>query len=245
MARLNQIIAVEKGIKSRVVGEIDALDKAIQKPDLFNGFFKEYKKKDDEGDDLPAERKRVQREVKDVLRFVEEWTTELFEITARKDWTNQKATGDITIGGKTLLTGVPVSYLLFLEKQVTDIRTFVSRLPILDETELWTKDEHSGLFKTEPTLTHRTKKTVRPVVIYDATKEHPAQAQLVTEDIIAGHWHQTKQSGAIPRPERQAILDRVEKLLRAVKEAREGANGIEEITPPKVGEAVFGFLFGG
>lgn len=244
MAKLNQIIAVEKGIKSRVIGEIDGLDKAIQKPDLFNGFSKEYRKKDDDGEDLPSEKKRVQYGVADVLRSVERLTSELLEVTARKDWTNQSATGDVVIEGYTVVAQAPVSYLLFLEKQLTDMRTFVGRLPVLDEAESWVKDENSGLFKTEPTQTHRTKKTAKAIVLYPATPEHPAQTQLITEDIIAGFWHQTKQSGAMPKPERQAILNRIEKLLRAVKEAREAANGIDEITPPNVGGAVFGYLFG-
>ena len=44
MAKLNQIIAIEKGIKSRVYGDLTELNKAIQKPDLFNGFQKTYQK---------------------------------------------------------------------------------------------------------------------------------------------------------------------------------------------------------
>ena len=245
MTKLNQIIAVEKGIKSRVVGEIDALDKALQKPDLFNGFAKEYRKKDEDGEDLPAEKKRVQYVVGEVFRSVQRLTSELFDVTARKDWTNQRATGDVMVDGKAVLANVPVSYLLFLEKQLTDLRTLVGRVPVLDEAEAWTKDENSGLFKTTPTQTHRTKKIAKAIVLYPATPEHPAQTQLISEDVIAGFWHQTKQSGACPKPERQVILDRVEKILRAVKEAREAANGIDEVTPPDVGAAVFGYLFDG
>lgn len=244
MAKLNQIIAVEKGIKSRVIGEIDGLDKAIQKPDLFNGFSKEYRKRDDDGEDLPPEKKRVQFVVGDVLRSVARLTGELFEVTARKDWTNQNAKADVVVDDDTLIEDVPVSYLLFLEKQLTDVRTFVGRLPVLDEADAWRKDDNSGLFRTEPTQTHRTKKVQKAIVLYNATPEHPAQTQLITEDIIAGYWHQTKQSGAMPKPERAAILMRVEKLLRAVKEAREEANGIDEVQTSDIGAAVFGYIFG-
>ena len=60
MAKLNQIIAIEKGVKARVYGELTELHKAVQKPELFNGFSKTYQKKDDDGEDLPAEKKRVQ-----------------------------------------------------------------------------------------------------------------------------------------------------------------------------------------
>jgi hypothetical protein len=244
MTKLNQIIAIEKGVKSRVVSEIDLLDKAIQKPDLFNGFSKEYKKRDEDGDDLPSEKKRVQYNVEQVLRSVARLSSELFEVAARRDWTNMLACANVSIDGKVLIEAAPVSYLLFLEKQIIDLRTFVGRLPVLDETEAWVKDANSGLYRTEATQTHRTKKTQKAIVLYPATPEHPAQTQLIAEDVIAGFWHQTKQSGAIPKVERSALLERIEKLLRAVKEAREEANGIDENEPPDVGAIVFGYLLG-
>ena len=115
---------------------------------------------------------------------------------------------------------------------------------MLDEAESWTKDENSGLFKTEATQTHRTKKTVKPIVLYPATEQHPAQTQLLTEDVIAGFWSQIKQSGAMPKPDKQALLERVESLLKALKEAREEANGYDEVETPNVGEAIFAYLLG-
>lgn len=244
MGKLNQIIAVEKGIKSRVYGEITEMHKASQKPDLFNGFSKTYLKKDDDGEDLPPERKRVQFMVKDVLRTVERASSELMEVTARKDWTNCQAKGDVIVDGATIVKDAPVSFLLFLEKQVTDLRTFVGSLPVLDESESWTKDANSGLYKTDAIQTHRTKKLQKPIVLYPATAEHPAQTQMVTEDVIAGFWSQTKQSGAMPKPEREELLEKIEKLLRAVKEARESANIHEEVPAPQVGTAVFTYLLG-
>lgn len=245
MAKLNQIIAIEKGIKSRVYGDITTLNKAIQKPELFNGFSKTYAKKDDDGEDLPAEKKRVQFTVPEVLKATERGMTELMEVTARKDWTNSDARASITVNGSgPLLTDVPVTYLLFLEKQMTDLRTFIGNLPVLDESEDWSKDENSGLFKAAPTQTHRTKKLQKPVVLYPATPEHPAQTAMVTEDIIAGFWTQVKQSGAMPKPEKEALMERVEKLVQAIKEAREAANAADEIKPPDVGGAIFGYLMG-
>ncbi len=244
MAKLNQIIAIEKGIKSRVYGDLTELNKAIQKPDLFNGFQKTYQKKDEDGEDLPAEKKRVQFVASEVLRTAERSMSELMEVTARKDWTNCEAKASVSIEGSVLVEDAPVSFLLFLEKQLTDLRTFVSNLPVLDEGDSWNKDENSGLYKAEPTQTHRTRKVQKPIVLYPATTEHPAQTQIITEDVIAGFWTQVKQSGAMPKPEKQALAERIEALLRAVKEAREEANIHDEVDVPNVGEAVFGYLLG-
>jgi hypothetical protein len=244
VGKLNQIIAIEKGVKSRVYGEISELHKATQKPALFNGFNKEYQPKEDGGETLPAERQRVQFVVGDVLRTVERSTSELFAVTARKDWTNCVAKGDVIVDGATIVKDAPVSFLLFLEKQLTDMRTFVGALPVLDEADDWKKDVNSGLYKTDPTQTHRTKKIAKPIVLYPATPEHPAQTQMVAEDVIAGFWVTVKQSGAMPKPEKQELLEKIEKLLKAVKEARELANVQDEVTSPDVGAAVFGYLLG-
>lgn len=244
MAKLNQIIAVEKGIKARAYSELTELNKAAQKAELFNGFSKVYEKKDEDGEDLPSEKKRVQFVAGEVLRAAERAIGEWMDVTARKDWSNAIATADVSVDGKVVLAGVPVTYLLFLEKQLTDMRTFAGNMPVLDEGEAWTRDENSGLYKSDVVSTHRTKKVQKPIVLYPATPEHPAQTQIVTEDVIAGHWKQVKHSGAMPKPERAALLERVEKLLKAVKEAREAANGIDEVPAPAVGQAIFGYLLG-
>lgn len=80
-------------------------------------------------------------------------------------------------------------------------------------------------------------------MLYPATPEHPAQTQMITEDVIAGHWSLTKHSGAIARPQKEAIALRVEEVLRAVKEAREEANGINVIETPDVSKAIFNYIF--
>ena len=42
MAKLNQVLAIEKGIKTRVYAEFTELHQATQKPALMNGFHKAY-----------------------------------------------------------------------------------------------------------------------------------------------------------------------------------------------------------
>jgi hypothetical protein len=242
MAKLNQIIAIEKGIKSRSYSEFGELHKASQKQELFNGFSKTYQKKNEESEELPPESKRVQFTVVDVLRNGARILTEHFDVTARKDYTNCVAKADVKIDDKVIITNAPVSYLLFLEKQLTDLRTFANCLPVLDPAEDWNWDANTGLYKTNVVQTHRTKKIARPIVLYNATPEHPAQTQLITEDILAGYWNQVKQSGAFPAPDKAKLVERIESLLQAVKQAREEANGFEEVVSPEVGEAVFNFL---
>lgn len=241
--KLNQIIAIEKGVKSRAAQVVNENYKLLQKPELFNGFDKKYQPKDEDGEKLPNENKFVQYNGQTVIQLLQKSMSELFEVTARKDWTNMVANADVVVDGKILIAAAPVTFLLFLEKNLTDIRTFISTLPTLDPAEDWTVDQNSGLYKTSPVGTHRTKKVQKPLVLFPATPEHPAQTQLVTEDIIAGFWSTVKLSGAVAKPQVASYLERLEKLLKAVKEAREEANMTIEVTSPDVGSAVFGWIF--
>ena len=245
MAKLNQIIAIEKGIKSRTTAAVNENYKLIQKPDLFNGFDKKYQPKDEDGDKLPNESKFVQQQGLTVLTGTTKALTELYEVTARKDWTNTIAKADVVVDGVTLVVGAPVTFLLFMEKNLTDVRTFLSHFPVLDAAEDWKIDPNSGLYKTDSVSTSRTKKVQRPLVMYPATQQHAAQTQLVTEDIIAGLWNTVKLSGALPRPVVAGYLERIEKLLKAVKEAREEANMTTEVDVGNdIGKATFGYIFG-
>lgn len=243
MARLNQIIAVEKGVKGHAFSRLSDMNKIIQKPDLFNGVTRVYRPRDENGERLPSERKHVQYNVPSILADLRTFFGDHLDTTARKDWANTAARANINIGGTTVIADVPVTHLLFLEKQMTDLRTFVSNLPVLDDSEEWTADANSGLFRTNPTETIRTKKEQRPVVLYDATDKHPAQTQLITEDVTVGTWAATRISGAMPKPDKIKMIERIDRMIRAIKEAREEANGINEVETPAVGDALFGFIF--
>ncbi|MBA3531781.1 MAG: hypothetical protein H0T73_07680 [Ardenticatenales bacterium] len=168
--------------------------------------------------------------------------TELFDVTATKDWTNCSARADVVVDGQTLLTQVPITYLLFLEKQLVDLRTFVTKLPILDASEIWTFDPSADAWATEPMQTTRTKKIPRNHVKAEATEHHPAQVELYHEDLVVGTWRTVKFSGALPARRVNELLERVERLQKAVKFAREEANAVEA-EEQQVGANVLNYLF--
>lgn len=242
MAKLNQILAIEKGIKTRVYGEFTELHQATQKPGLMNGFHKSYQPRDEEGETYPPESQKVQHNAADVLDRVAAGLAELFDITATKDWANCTARADVVVDGRALIKDCPATYLLFLEKQLSDLHTFIGKMSELDPGADWNVDPGTGLYKTEPMTTQRTKKVQKPITLYEATKEHPAQTQLITEDVIAGQWLTIKYSGAIAAPRKKQLLNRIEKLNQAVKFAREQANAAEA-TDKKLGREVFDYLF--
>ncbi|WP_454464576.1 DUF7873 family protein [Actinoallomurus spadix] len=243
MAKLNQIIAVEKGIKSGTLRDLTDAHHGLQKPALLSGISRTYQPKDEEGEQLPPESTRVQVKADEVLRRTAEIMTRLFDVTATKDWANCAAKADVVVDGQTLLRDVPVTYLLFLEKQLTDLHTFVKKLPALDAAETWVFDDSADAWRTEPVRTIRTKKVPRNHVKAEATDKHPAQVEVYYEDVAVGYWTTMKFSGALPARRINELLERVERLQQAVKFAREEANGAE-VTDRRVGDVVFRYLFG-
>ncbi|BCJ55953.1 hypothetical protein Asp14428_74280 [Actinoplanes sp. NBRC 14428] len=57
MPKLNQIIAVEKGVKSKAFAELSDAHHAVQKTGPLAGISRTYQPKDEEGEQLPPSRR--------------------------------------------------------------------------------------------------------------------------------------------------------------------------------------------
>lgn len=244
MTKLNQIIAVEKSVKGKTASDTTTAYHILQKNDLLQGVSRNYRPRDEDGEQFPPESKRVQTRIPQVLQTVQTALTNLFDLTATKDWANGHARGTVVVDGKVLVKEAPVSFLLFLEKQLTDLHTIVSKLPTLDPAESWHFDDAQNCYASDPAQTAKTKKVPRNHVKAAATDKHPAQVELYHEDVVVGYWTTVKFSGALPASMVALLVSRVEKLQQAVKYAREEANNTE-IAQQRVGEALLNFVFQG
>lgn len=242
MPKLNQILAVTAGKKSQAQKALTEAYQNLQKSGLLEGISRTYKPKDDEGEYLPSEKKLVQMKVKDAIRTVSTVMSEMFDVVATQDWSNCQAKANIVVDGMTIMKDVPVTHLLFLEKQLVDLHTFVEKLPTLDLGETWHYKQDVDGYASEPYQTVKTKKVMKNHVKSEATKEHPAQVETYTEDVIVGLWTTVKFSGAIPVSEKNTILARVRKLQEAVKLSREEANSLEIILQKNSG-SILKYIF--
>lgn len=243
MAKLNQIIALSNGTKNRVGKKVTELYHKLKKSDLFYGISRKYEPADEEGEALPAEGRRVQFTAKSAIAEARRALVEMMDVVATQDYSNVEARADVVVDDNTLLSGVPVTHLLYLEKQLQDIGTFINHLPTLPEDEEWKLDENTGLYTTTEIESNRTKKVPKSHVLYEATKEHPAQVEMYHEDVTVGKWKTKKFAGSVPASEKRSMLERVEKLQDAVKVAREEANE-REVTKQRVGDTIFDFVLG-
>jgi hypothetical protein len=240
--KLNQIIAIEKGAKSTNESEVTRAYHLLQKPDVFSGLARTYTPKNEDGEELPSEAVNVIVTVPALVDAFSNSLTRLFDITATKVFANTKAVADVVVDDTVILEKVPVEYLLFLEKRLADIMTFLGKVPILDPAYNWSWDDSANAYKADPVKTNRTKKVMKNHVKAPATDKHPAQVETYTEDEVVGVWEKVMFSGAVPVTKVNEWKERVLKLQAAVKMAREEANSIE-VAEKKIGKDVFSYVF--
>ena len=243
MPKLNQINAIVTSRKGEAEKTVTEMYKLIQKEQLFAGRERTYRPLDEiNGQKLPPESQKVQQCADELIKqAVAKWT-ELWNLVLTQDTGNQHAKADIIVDGKAIMSNVPVTTLLFLDKQVNDLETFVNKLPTPDPAEEWSHDPNSGLLRSKATESIRTSKEPTVVVKYAATKEHPAQTELIYKDVAVGTWTQILYSGSIQADKKNAVLARIKKLQDAIKIAREQAN-LHEVDRQKAGEPLMAYVF--
>jgi len=224
--KLNQVIAVEKGVRAESMKVMTKEYHDFQKADLFSGMNKTYTPSKEGGLEYPSESVQVRKTVEDSLKVISNAWKEMVNQAATKDSGNLHATADVVIDGQTLLVAVPATHLLFLEKQLNDLHTAFDAIPVLDPTQHWIFDEASATYRSSEKESYKTKKVQKPIVMYDATPEHPAQTQLISEDVVVGRWSTQYLSGAMTERHKQDLLGKLARLRIAVKMAREEANSV-------------------
>jgi hypothetical protein len=238
---LSQIIAIEKGAKEKATSALSTARALFGNKGHFSGLSRSYTPYDEEGERLPPESTKIHFTAELVLAETKIALTHMLDTVATKDYTNCHAKADIVVDGVVILAAVPATYILFLEKQLVEIASFIKAIPTLDISEEWHYDKAQDAWATGVTETIRSKKVMRNNVLAAATQYHPAQVQPYTEDIPAGRWKTIKYSGAMQLAEVNEMALRVEKLQKAVKFAREEANR-SKVEEQYIGEQLLKFI---
>lgn len=241
--RLNQLIAIEKTRKTEAENSFTKIYHLLQRSGAFDGFTKRFEREVEDYPQLPPERANVVAAVPDLLKQVREGLTNLFDLVASKDATNGTARASVVVNGQTILEDVPGTTLIFLDKQLTDLRTVIAKVPTLDAALTWAWDPDNGVYRSDETWTFRQEKTREPLVLYPATDKHPAQVKEIEVTKNVGKWFTVKFSGAIPATQRTEVLNRIDLLRTAVKEALEEAN-LASTVSVEIGDKVFSFILG-
>jgi hypothetical protein len=242
--QLHQLLAVRDGARSIAERAVTKAYHTIQRAEPLSGIQRTHERRFEDDAELPGEYKHVQVLAPTVVAEFSRALARLFDVTAAVDYTNQAATADVVVDGNILVHEAPAPFLIFLEKKLVDVRTFIEKLPVLDPAIEWNDPVAPGQpYRSRDVRTTSTKKVLRNHVKAEATDKHAAQVELYQEDVVSGWWTTVKLSGALPAAEVAAMRERVDKLIEAVKVARGEAN-MQPVEDPKPGAALLAYVFG-
>ena len=230
---LHQLIAVQRGVDDEVaktLGSVRHLLAVEGDQDPKTGLSRVYQAKEEGGDELPAQSRRVQITAAELTGRAVTALDRLFNLKFTREEGNCNARADVIVDGVTLLTGVPVGYLMFLEAQVDQIVGMIDQIPTLNPADEWTDTApglREGVWASAPRKTAVTKRMPQVQVMYDATKEHPAQVRPYETEVTVGWWTTVKYSGQMDPKVQQDMRARAIKVKDAVRKAREQANRLE------------------
>jgi hypothetical protein len=244
--KLSQVVALVKDRKENAKNLLTEAYKTAQKRDSFDGLTRTFRPLLEGEASVPTESKRAANSVTALLESIRQPLQVALDTVLTQDVGNKAASADVNVNVGDLrltLSNVPATHLLFLEKQLGDLHTFVKALPTLDPNVEWVQDNATGNWRSVPSKTLRTRKVSKSVVLLAPTKEHPGQAQLVNEDIPVIEVETVTSTGAIPEARKAEILRRITAFKEAVVQARETANA-QDVVQQREGEQIFDFIFG-
>ncbi len=250
--QLHQLLAVEPDLRNKAAKIlVEAKSTFSKKADHFDGHTKLYEAFEESGDDdrrsnkVPSDIKEIVTTVAEKLDYVTKSVAPAIDAQVSKEETNTSGIvrAELTVGEKSFGEWSAQS-LMALESFLLKIRDVFNSIPTLDPVRQWVPDPtQKDVYKTEATVSYRTEKRPKVITLAPATKEHPAQSQLINIDKQVGEFKTSYNSGRITPKQKSEYLGKVDKLITAIKSARSRANRAE-IVNKKIGKLIFNYLLG-
>lgn len=257
MGKLFEILAVEGDAQGRAVKLVTETTQVFKnKENLFKGRKRTlnlFGKDPTKEDELTAvEQKdstvtKVESTVPDSLNYLGCILGNYWDVMYQKEATNQLAKADIEVDGLILMSKVPVTFLLCMENRLKDLRPVLEAIPTLAPGIMWRVDKDyqlSYVYRTPDMYDVKTKEDTEYRIVAQPTDKHPAQVVPVKAQFNVGRYTTIDWSGLISPAEKARLLEHFDKVLMAVKQARQRANNVDAISY-KVGDKLVGALFGG
>jgi hypothetical protein len=235
---LHQLIAVQRGVDEEVAKTLGAVKHLLAvggDQDPLTGLSRVYKaRSDDPAEELPAQSRKVQITAAELVSRAVTALDRLLNLKFTREEGNCNARADVVVDGTTLLTGVPVGYLMFLEAQVGQFIGLIDQIPTLNPADEWTDTApglREGVWASAPRQTTVSKRlpqvqVLSPAQVIDGQKFDPQVRPYETE-VNVGWWTTVKYSGQLDPKVQQDMRARAVKVQDAVRKAREAANRLE------------------
>ena len=249
MAKLHELLAVEGQLKGQAESARKDLRNTFEKKrHLFEEKRVTFQPLTENAVSLTETQSDIQTNVTDELTWISGIWSKALDVAYNVAEANTAARSDVVLDdGTMLLPQVPSTALLELEKRAGEIQELISAVPTLDPAKGFQSDpdRKDGTYKAREVRKTRTKKTFVPLVLAQATKEHPAQVKEGFEDVPVGTVIEQEWSGLITPKTKGEMLERVEEVRRAIKQARQRANDhdIANTELKKCGQKIFQYVF--
>ncbi len=246
--KLHAVLAVEPDIEAAAKKIMkETVETFVKRTEHFGGYtrvLKFYDEKRQHEAAAATEIKELTTTVPERLDYQSGFISRWIDAAAQKEATNQIAKADIIVDGKTIAFDVPATLLLNLEHKLKAIRDTFKVIPTLRPGIKWVEDNQKGkgIYRAEnPEKTHKTEKIIEYTEIAKATIEHPAQVEKLTVDKPVGDYEREVWSGMMSSADKAELLKRTDRLIQAVKMARQRANDIE-VQSIEIASAIFDYL---
>lgn len=247
MPKLHELLAVESNLENQAAKCRSELAGTFEKKrHLFEEKLVTFTPAGEGTQAIKETQSDIQTNVGKELDWVQSHIVKALDASYQVAEANTKARADVVLeddAQTVLLTGVPATALLELEKRVAEIMALVVAVPTLDPAKGFTKDTSRNLYVARTVNKTRTRKEKKVFIKYEATKEHPAQTELLDQDVTIGTIQEQEWSGLITPAEKAELINRVEIVARAVRRARSRANDVEVNTGAKIGAKLLGYIF--
>lgn len=242
-SKFHELLAVEGSVRQKTEAVLtETLNTFQSKESHFKGHTRRYNPRDDEGEKFPDEDQYLTTTVPEKLEYTTKQVIEGFDVILQKEECNSRAKADLVLDGVVFKKDMPSTALLTYEHKLLHLKEIWLKIPTLEPGENWERDTHRAhVYHTAPKFTLKTKKMLKPVVLHPGTDKHPPQVQAVNEDEVIGKWEQINFSGKISPIEKSEILERLDKMIAAVKKARCRANEVD-VSNWQVGSLIFNYI---
>jgi hypothetical protein len=250
MGKLHELLAVETNLGNVSKKLVAESIKSLQKDNLFTGEVKIHKIYDEDHQHLvqPSHERTVTTTVKSNLEYTfQKGLVPYWDAVAQKDEANQRAKADVIVDGKTILEGIAGTTLLGLEAKLAEQLNLFNTIPTLAPGIAWELDptQADGVYRN-PQLETRVQnaRSIEYKVIVEPTEHHPAQVREVEIITAIGDYKVTSYAGMITPKKKAEMIQRLQKLINAVKKARQRANSID-VKSVQVGASIADYLING
>ena len=247
MSKLHELLAVGTNLDNQAKKTVTDLKNTFDKKrHLFEQKLVTFKSNEDGVLPVTEAQSDIQSTVQKEMEWISGILVRAIDVGHQVDMANTLAKADIvTEDDDVIAKDVPATSLLQLEKELKEFHGLLNSIPTLDPAKGFSQDEtrEKGIFKARDVNKVRTKKSAKPIVLFPATKEHPAQTQMIAEDIPTGTIQEQEWSALLTPAMKGDLIDRVEVLTRAVKKARARANELEiDVAGHKIGKKLLDYV---